>query len=356
MSGSDGIVFEVETTRILKILASEIYDSPLALLRENVQNAYDAVRMRFVPTGSLAEARIDLTISGNTISISDNGIGMTEEVLRQNFWKTGSSGKHSDAARRAGVVGTFGIGAMANFGVCSSLEVRTRAEGSRQTLISKAERANLRISTECITLERSDAIDPVGTNVVAVLDSEHVITLEQARSYLEPYVCLLPVAFYLNGTMISGKSMESRLPLSGRQFSLLSEGQPNQIGDIAAHFAPLVDPNGQLLVRVTSVTLAGQSVEGEALLLQSGGQLIGLRSRFGLAPIPATGHYHFGGFADFAFLQPTAGREAVSRESIQQVARIIEMAERIASQELAASSLADRNTGFLNWIVAHGRV
>ena len=40
------ITFEVETTRILGILSSEIYDSPKAFLRENVQNAYDAILMR----------------------------------------------------------------------------------------------------------------------------------------------------------------------------------------------------------------------------------------------------------------------------------------------------------------------
>ena len=41
---SEGIIFKVETTRVLEILAREIYDSPLALLRENLQNAYDAVQ------------------------------------------------------------------------------------------------------------------------------------------------------------------------------------------------------------------------------------------------------------------------------------------------------------------------
>ena len=41
---SSGIVFQVETKRVLQILAREIYDSPLALIRENVQNAYDAVK------------------------------------------------------------------------------------------------------------------------------------------------------------------------------------------------------------------------------------------------------------------------------------------------------------------------
>ena len=121
MSSGTGIVFQVETDKILNILTSEIYDSPLALLRENLQNAYDAVRMRFVPLGTpLSESRIDLTISGNTITITDNGIGMSETVLTENFWKAGSSGKRSEEARRAGVVGTFGIGAMANFGVSYS--------------------------------------------------------------------------------------------------------------------------------------------------------------------------------------------------------------------------------------------
>ena len=40
------IPFDVETSRILQILASEIYDSPKAFLRENAQNAYDAILMR----------------------------------------------------------------------------------------------------------------------------------------------------------------------------------------------------------------------------------------------------------------------------------------------------------------------
>src|ERR1700733_5518604 len=128
---SNGIVFQVETTRVLQILTREIYDSPLALLRENLQNAYDAVRMRFVKSGQLSDGgRIDVTIGDGQIAITDNGIGMDETVLRENFWKAGSSGKHSDVAREAGVVGTFGIGAMANFGVCTRLVVETRAENS----------------------------------------------------------------------------------------------------------------------------------------------------------------------------------------------------------------------------------
>src|SRR5260370_36264860 len=132
---SNGIVFQVETDRVLKILTRDIYDSPLALLRENVQNAYDAVRMRFANSGTLAEGgRIDVNLNGDTVTISDNGIGMTETVLRENFWKAGSSGKNSAEAKKAGVVGTFGIGAMANFCVCRQLTVEKPVERSEDPL------------------------------------------------------------------------------------------------------------------------------------------------------------------------------------------------------------------------------
>src|SRR5712692_4252602 len=91
------IAFDVETSRILQILSSEIYDSPKAFLRENVQNAYDAVLMRSTAEGlGLEERRIEITVNGRTLTVRDDGIGMTEDVLRNNFWKAGSSGKKSE--------------------------------------------------------------------------------------------------------------------------------------------------------------------------------------------------------------------------------------------------------------------
>src|SRR5947209_2238921 len=133
------IAFDVETSRILQILSSEIYDSPKAFLRENVQNAYDAILMRCtaqnVPIG---ERRIDITVRDQQLSVKDDGIGMTEDVLKNNFWKAGASGKKSDLAQRSGVIGTFGIGAMANFGVCTALRVETLHIESRATLVSSA--------------------------------------------------------------------------------------------------------------------------------------------------------------------------------------------------------------------------
>lgn len=352
---TDAIVFQVDTSRVLKILAREIYDSPMAMLRENVQNAYDAVRQRFVRDGVLTPGgRIDIEIGGDRVSITDNGIGMTEEVLSSNFWKAGSSGKHSDAARKAGVVGTFGIGAMANFGVCTRLVVETRAEGRNETLRSTADRASLKIAEPCISLERPTEQREVGTTVTALLDPDSQVTSAQARTYLDQFVALLPVPVRLNGEIISQQSIESRLPLQGRAFTPIGTRDCAD-GLCGGAFEVRVDANGQVLVYVRSLTLAGNAFDGEIALVQSGGQVNGLRWRFGLAPIPAAGHYQLGGIANLSFLQPTAGREALSRESIEQVARFIGLCEHVASELLASIPAADNNTAFLQWLHAHGR-
>jgi molecular chaperone HtpG len=347
---SKGIVFQVETSRVLSILASEIYDSPLALLRENVQNAYDAVRMRFAKSGTLKRGgKISITLDGETLTISDNGIGMTETVLRENFWKAGSSGKNSGEARKAGVVGTFGIGAMANFGVCRTLTVETRSEGSDKLLISVAERDSLKIAEECISFESVDSDRDVGTTLTVQLDPDSLIATDKAKSYLRSYVGLLPVPVYFNEDLISQQKSESLLNIDRRSFKPL--------GSIDVRSDPFVatckvqaDSNGQVLVNVTSIRMGGTKVEGSLALLQSSGQLMGLRSHFGLAPAPVSGVYQFGGWANLSFIRPTAGREALSRESIDHVASLVRCAEYAASDKLSKTEFADRNTAFIQWI------
>src|SRR5204863_10192901 len=91
------IAFVVETSRILQILSSEIYDSPKAFLRENVQNAYDAILMRCTAQGlRISDRTIEIKVGNNQLSVRDDGIGMDDEVLKNNFWKAGSSGKKSE--------------------------------------------------------------------------------------------------------------------------------------------------------------------------------------------------------------------------------------------------------------------
>lgn len=355
-TSEDRITFEVETSRVLEILSKEIYDSPLAMLRENVQNAYDAILMRTsLEKSSLDDGRITVDICGQQITIQDNGIGMSEEVLRKNFWKAGSSGKHGELAKRAGVIGTFGIGAMANFGVCTSLRVETRAVTSHETLISTAERDTLSIARDCIALSRQNDGRMPGTRLAVTLDPQNVITAEEARSYLEPYVRYVPVPVHINGTLISQQSLYERYLRRTKDFKSL--GTMNvTLGDFSCTVEAFCDTNAVVACRVTNLSFASEPVIGEVVLLQGSGQLMGLRNHFGLAPAPVSGFYDLGGVADLTILHPTAGREALSRDSISHLNSVIQMAEYAISEKLSTTAFSDRSNSFMQYVVSHNKL
>lgn len=358
MSGpaKEQIAFDVETSRILEILSSEIYDSPKAFLRENVQNAYDAILMRCTAQSlPVAERRIEITIEKDRLVVSDDGIGMTEEVLKGNFWKAGSSGKKSELAQRSGVIGTFGIGAMANFGVSTALRVETRHIDSDVTLISTARRENLRIAQDCIDLERfSDQRGP-GTIISADLDPAYPVDEAAAREYLSQYVRFLPVTVLVNGRLISQGAFADTLAGKAAGFEQLASRNVSG-AEFSATLHTAVNTQDRVLARLTNISLNGSPISGEAFLVQQGGQTFGLRNLFGLAPIPVSGQYGFGGFVNLDIIHPTAGREALSRESIQHVANLVAMIEAEVSNDLAGNPAADRNQQFQNYILANGLI
>lgn len=355
-NAKERIAFDVETSRILEILASEIYDSPKAFLRENVQNAYDAILMRSTAQGSpITNNRISITVQPGRILIEDDGIGMTEEVLRSNFWKAGSSGKKSELAQRSGVIGTFGIGAMANFGVCTSLRVETLHIDSHVTLISSARRDDLRIAQDCIELERvSDNRGP-GTIIAAELDASFQVDEASVREYLKQYIRFLPVPVLVNGTLISRESFDNALATNAAGFKLHSSRAVSH-QDLTGTLQTSINPQGRVLARFTNISLGGHPLVGEACFVQGGGQTLGFRNLFGLAPIPISSVYNFGGFVNLNLLHPTAGREALSRDSIQHVANMVSLLEAEASKDLAETPAADDNDQFQQYVVSHGPI
>ena len=348
------IAFDVETSRILQILASEIYDSPKAFLRENVQNAYDAILMRTTAQASSVNAcNIQITVQPNRIIVQDDGIGMTEEVLRSNFWRAGSSGKKSELAQRSGVIGTFGIGAMANFGVCTSLRVETRHIDSRVTLISSAKREDLRIAQDCIDLERISDSREAGTIITAVLDPAFPVDEASVCEYLKQYVRFLPVVVAVNGRLLSQEVFEDALTGKASGYAPRAS-RAASLGNFAGTIQTSIDLQGRVLARFTSITLNGNPLAGEAFFAQEGGQTLGFRNLFGLAPIPVSSGYNFGGFVNLNILHPTAGREALSRDSIQHVAGIVALIEAEVSKDLAETVAADQNQLFQQYILSHG--
>ena len=350
------IPFDVETERILQILSTEIYDSPKAFLRENVQNAYDAILMRCTAQGiPIADRRIEITIEKGRLIVRDDGIGMTEDVLRNNFWKAGSSGKKTDLAQRSGVIGTFGIGAMANFGVCTTLRVETRHIESKATLVSSAIRADLRIGQDCIDLERTSDDRGPGTIISADLDPSFSVNESEACEYLSQYVRFLPVPMLVNGKLISQQRFEDALETTATGFNEISSRPVSRDG-FSGTLRTLINAQARVLVRLADIRLNGNPLSGEVLFVQQGGRTLGFRNLFGLAPIPLSGVYEFGGFVNLDILHPTAGREALSRESIQQVSVLASLIEAEASNDLAGTSAADQNQQFQQYILSQGLI
>lgn len=349
------IKFEVETQRVLEILSREIYDSPLALLRENIQNAYDAVLMRCArDEAPLTTGRIDITLQGSLLRIKDNGIGMTEEVLRNNFWKAGSSGKRTQLASKAGVIGTFGIGAMANFGIATKLELTTRSKDSLHTLTSVALRETLSIAEECITLERIQDAREEGTEVSVTLESEARLDEEQAKLYLQGYIRYVPVQIFLNGELISNQVLDTSVPFSTEGLVDLGVHE-TKIGSFDFHVHVGVNPQGLVKAEVTKVRLSNNEMTGSMLLSQGAGNIMGYRNYFGLANVPVSTQFQLGGVANLSFLTPTAGREALSRDSISQVQEIVNATERVIAEQMATTDFADRSTVFQSYIARHNR-
>ena len=120
---------------------------------------------------------------------------------------------------------------------------------------------------------------------------------------------------------------------------------------INAKIRCIIQKNSQVKVHVTDIKINNAPVSGDMVLIQSNGNVYGLRSYFGLAPIPIPSMYGFGGIVNLSNLIPTAGREALNRESINTVTQIVNIAEKIVSEQLSKFDLADNNQHFLNYIV-----
>lgn len=352
------IKFQIEIQRVLDVLSKEIYDSPYALLRENVQNAYDAILMRRhlsgVPWLPEKDGIIKVHVDSEKIVISDNGIGMSEEVLKENYWKAGSSGKRTDLAIKSGVIGMFGIGGMANFGVSTKLKVETESIETRERITSEVERQKLSLTEDCITVEKVEPTGEYGTTINVALDPEVQMVLENSMNYLITYVQYLPVKVELNGTLVSQKPMLQAY--RDNSATIQQEWKGFEFEGTKADVLVQCNEAGRVSCTLSNIYISGEPVNGVICLRQDAGHLWGLRSSFGLAPIPISFYYSFGGLANLSVLSPTAGREALTRESIELTSRLIRLAEECSTNTLASSDIGNRSTPFMSHILATNRV
>jgi molecular chaperone HtpG len=358
MTGDNKLKFEVETKRVLQILAKDIYDSPLALLRENVQNAYDAILMEKKRSDkAFPEFEININISPTKLEIIDNGIGMSIETLQDNFWMAGSSGKNNEFAISAGVVGTFGIGAMANFGVCQKLEVFTKFSESGEEIHSWVSEDELKIGEDCISYNSSNEISASGTKIIAHLRPEVSINEAQIRNYLSQYIEFLPVKMKINGKNFEQKELCMRSIVPAGKTMSLQGTFPISFGNNKFDLDVYQIGTTEIGVVIKNLIVNVENVVGEILLCQGKPGVMGLRNSFGLAGLPLSSIFNFGGIANLSVLKPTAGREALSRESIQFVQQLINNSNgKIIEAVASIDGFADKNQSVITYINNQNRL
>ena len=348
------IRFQVDATRVISLLASQIYQSPLALLRENAQNAYDAILMRR-QLGHDFEPRIDVLIETGQIAVSDNGVGMSESEVRNNYWRAGSSGKNTDEAAAAGVVGTFGIGAMANFGIADRLSMETEAVDAKERFRTSTTKDKLSLHEDCVDFERTSAAGRPGTRVVASIGAGFDIDVAAAKRYIAEFVQLSDIPVVANGEIISQKDPLALVPLPAQARRV--EGKRRQLGrSLMADFSLVVSQNADVWISLANIHWAGVCLSGMVVLRSGLSTVRTFRSGFGLATIGVPSTYQFGGIMNLLSLRPTAGREALTNDSMRFVQALVLEIEGFVSEELAKHPESDSSSHFISWVVANGRI
>lgn len=185
--------FKAESKRLLDMMINSIYTHKEIFLREIISNASDAIDKLYFKSltdTSVGMKKSDFAINiaidkeNRTLTVSDNGIGMTEEDLENNLGTIANSGsfafkKDNDLGDDVDIIGQFGVGFYSTFMVAKEVTVVTKAFGSDQAYKWTSDGA------EGYTIEECDKPDGVGTTITLKLKDD--TDDEKYSTYLDQY-------------------------------------------------------------------------------------------------------------------------------------------------------------------------
>ena len=150
--------FQAEVSRLLHLMVHSVYTDKEIFLRELISNASDAcdkLRYEAIAKPELlgGETRLAITISADkanrTLTIADNGVGMSEAELIDNLGTIARSGTRafldklaSDKDNSTGLIGQFGVGFYSAFMVADRIEVVSRHAGETTAHLWSSDGAN----------------------------------------------------------------------------------------------------------------------------------------------------------------------------------------------------------------------
>ncbi|WP_018476179.1 molecular chaperone HtpG [Pontibacter roseus] len=203
----------IHTENIFPIIKKFLYSDHEIFLRELVSNAVDATqKMKRLSAigeykGDLGELKVTVKVDkdARTITISDNGIGMTAEEIKKYINQIAFSGaaefveRYKDAGEQNQIIGQFGLGFYSAFMVADRVEIITKSyregteaahwtcDGSTEFAIAPAHK------------------EDQGTNVIlnVAADSDEFLEAARIRTILDKYCKFLPVPVEFEGDIIN---------------------------------------------------------------------------------------------------------------------------------------------------------
>lgn len=351
-----GIDFE----SVLRAISKQIYETPLAFIRENVQNAIDAIRIQAArEEGDPADDRyrIEITADDKQIVVHDNGIGMSASDLENFFWTIGASGKRTQEAIAAGCVGMFGIGGFANFGVCHALEVISQTADAAQGTLTRLSQDDIEAAKGAIPsvfVEISDAAAPRGTIVTGHL--RQAADLDELRRYLQDFVRFVPTAVYFNGQKLSQNTF-SAIEDKENLTRIGTETQQWREGDLTVTGRLYEDRGHTLVASIDSLNLGGEALSLSGHLRFESGAIDVFKRGFKLCATTVGTTIGITGRLDSDRFIPTAGRDSLDAPTTSLLSRIALLLERVAVETvLTTPERIGQYTRIFRYILQRGMV
>ena len=202
--------FQTEVAKLLDLLANSLYSNKEVFLRELISNASDAIeKLRFLSLSDtnltkddpVFAIRVKADSKEGTLTISDNGIGMSLEEANDHLGTIAKSGTEEffkslsgDAAKDAQLIGQFGVGFYSSFIVADRVTVLTRKAG-----LSEAEGVRWESTGNGEFESENTPVTTRGTEIILHLKAEEKRFLETwtLREAIEKYSDHIAVPVYL---------------------------------------------------------------------------------------------------------------------------------------------------------------
>ena len=178
--------FKAEVKQLLDLVINSLYSNPDIFLRELIANAADAIdkaRFAALTDDKLVrdwQIRLAINKENRTLSISDNGVGMTADEVKENIGTIAKSGtkaflenlKTAQAQGTPELIGQFGVGFYAAFMVADNVTIETKRSNSDAPAVRWSSNGN-----EEYTIEECDRTES-GTTVTLHIKGDKDIYLE----------------------------------------------------------------------------------------------------------------------------------------------------------------------------------